>query len=98
MFTFDLAAELAPRNVTANCLHPATLMPTTMVRQAGANPVSTLEQGLEATLRLIIDPELEGVTGRYYERTREARADPQAYDEQARRRLRELSERLAGLG
>jgi hypothetical protein len=39
---------------------------------------------------------LEGVTGRYYNGQREARAHPQAYDEEARRRLRELSERLVG--
>src|SRR6266700_7390231 len=31
MFTFDLAEELAGTGVTANCLHPATYMPTKMV-------------------------------------------------------------------
>jgi NAD(P)-dependent dehydrogenase (short-subunit alcohol dehydrogenase family) len=36
MFTFDLAQELAASGVTANCLHPATYMDTTMVRSAGA--------------------------------------------------------------
>jgi NAD(P)-dependent dehydrogenase (short-subunit alcohol dehydrogenase family) len=35
MFTFDLARELDPETVTANCLHPATYMATTMVRQSG---------------------------------------------------------------
>jgi hypothetical protein len=37
---------------------------------------------------------MEGVTGRYFNGRREASADPQAYDAEAVRRLRELSERL----
>ncbi len=97
MFTFDLADELREAGVTVNCLHPATYMPTKMVRAAGARPASSLEAGVAATLRLVADPALEGVTGRYFYREREARAHPQAYDRDARRRLRGLSERLAGL-
>jgi NAD(P)-dependent dehydrogenase (short-subunit alcohol dehydrogenase family) len=94
MFTFDLADELRDRGVSATCLHPATYMPTKMVLHARGSAVSTLEEGVEATLRLIREPELEGVTGVYFNGTREARADTQAYDADARRRLRELSERL----
>jgi len=37
-FTFDLADELDPAEVTVNCSHPATLMNTTMVAQAGITP------------------------------------------------------------
>jgi hypothetical protein len=71
-------------------------MPTKMVLHARVSAVSTLEQGIEATVRLIDAPAQE-VNGRYFNVTREARADPQAYDADARRRLRELSERLVGL-
>ena len=94
MFTFDLAEELDPSAATANCLHPATYMPTKMVRAAGVNPASSLEVGRDATLRLVADPELDGVSGHYFNGTREEAAHPQAYDEDARRQLRELSERL----
>jgi NAD(P)-dependent dehydrogenase (short-subunit alcohol dehydrogenase family) len=96
MFTIDLAEELADRGVTANCLHPATYMPTKIVIAARGAAVSTLEEGVEATMRLIADPDLDGVTGRYFNGTEEAAAHEQAYDEDARRRLRELSERLTG--
>jgi hypothetical protein len=48
-------------------------------------------------IRLVADPELEGVTGRYFDRTRESRANDQAYDADARRKLWELSEELSGL-
>ena len=89
MFTFDLAQELAGDGVAATCLHPATYMPTKMV----ASPISPLEEGVEATKRLVTAP-AEEVDGRYFNTTREARADAQAYDADARRRLRELSGRL----
>ncbi|MGZ4200761.1 MAG: SDR family NAD(P)-dependent oxidoreductase [Thermoleophilaceae bacterium] len=94
MFTFDLAEELPADQVTANCLHPATFMPTKMVFAARGSATSTLEEGRDATLRLIEDPELDGVTGRYFNGTHDTRADDQAYDPAARAKLRELSDRL----
>ena len=97
MLTFDLAAELRDRGVTVNCLHPATYMDTTMVRAAGVEPTSTVEQGAAAVMHLAVSPELEGRTGDYFDGSRPARANAQAYDEEARRRLAEVSARLTGL-
>jgi NAD(P)-dependent dehydrogenase (short-subunit alcohol dehydrogenase family) len=92
MFTIDLAGRLDGKELTVNALHPATYMPTKIV----SSPISTLEEGVEATLRLVADPELDGVSGRYFSGLREAAPDPQADDPQARRRLWELSEQLVG--
>jgi NAD(P)-dependent dehydrogenase (short-subunit alcohol dehydrogenase family) len=92
MFTIDLAERLDGKELTVNALHPATYMPTKMV----SSPISTLEEGVEATMRLVADPELDGVSGRYFNGLREAAPDPQADDPQARRRLWELSEQLVG--
>jgi NAD(P)-dependent dehydrogenase (short-subunit alcohol dehydrogenase family) len=97
MLTLDLADELAGSSVIANCLHPGTYMPTKMVLGAGITPLDSLESGVRATTRLIADPELDDVSGRYFDRLRDARALPQAYDAEARGRLRELSEQLVGL-
>ncbi len=97
MLTFDLAEELAATDVTANCLHPATYMPTKMVLAARGSGVSSIEEGMQATTHLITAPELEHVTGRYFHGLREARAESQAYDRQARRQLRQLSEQLTGV-
>jgi NAD(P)-dependent dehydrogenase (short-subunit alcohol dehydrogenase family) len=94
MHAFDLAEELEGRGVTATALHPATFMDTKMVIEAGVTPASTVQEGLEATWRLVADPALDGVSGAYFNGTREVRADAQAYDLDARRRLRELSQRL----
>jgi len=97
MFTFDLAEELEGSGVTANCLHPGTYMPTNMVRGAGVEPVTPLEDGVAATMRLITSPELDGVNGHYFDGTSESAPHPQAEDPEARRRLRELSEELTGI-
>ncbi|MFE5285065.1 hypothetical protein ACFRAQ_08850 [Nocardia sp. NPDC056611] len=66
MATIDYAEELDGTGVTVNALHPATLMPTTMVREAGVTPISTVAEGANATLRLICDPSLAQTTGRYF--------------------------------
>lgn len=97
MFTFDLTEELAGSGVTANCLHPATYMNTTMVRQAGVAPMSTVDQGADAILNLAVGADLEGHTGLYYDGQRPSRANAQAYDATARQRLRLLSQDLTGL-
>jgi NAD(P)-dependent dehydrogenase (short-subunit alcohol dehydrogenase family) len=95
MFTFELAEREGDPPPTVNALHPATLMDTKMVREEiGRGPVSTVEEGIEATLRLVVDPDLDQVTGRYFSGTGESTADGQAYDEDDRRRLWELSEKL----
>lgn len=93
MFTFDLADELAASDVTSTALHPASYMPTKIVD----SPMSTIASGVAATMRLVSAPELEGVTGKYFNQTSESRAVGQAYDVVARDRLRALSEQLTGL-
>jgi NAD(P)-dependent dehydrogenase (short-subunit alcohol dehydrogenase family) len=98
MLTFDLAAQLRDCGVTVNCLHPATYMDTTMVRAAGIQPTSTVDEGAVAVMRLAVSGELEGHTGEYFDGLRPARANAQAYDPEARRRLAEVSAQLTGLG
>jgi len=97
MLTLDLAEELSGSGVTANCLHPGTYMPTKMVLESGTSPRDSLESGVRSTMRLIADPGLERVSGQYFDRLQESLPHPQAYDADARRRLRELSERLVDL-
>ncbi len=91
LFTVDLAEELKGTGVTANALHPATFMDTTMVRNAGVSPISTVDEGADAILQLVEAPELASESGLYFNGLRRARADAQAYDIEARRKLRELS-------
>lgn len=96
MFTFGLAETLDAGEVTVNSLHPASLMDTKMAQRWYGDTMTSVEEGVAATLRLIEAPELDGITGRYFNGTREARANDQAYDREARRRLHDLSEELTG--
>jgi NAD(P)-dependent dehydrogenase (short-subunit alcohol dehydrogenase family) len=97
MFTLDLARELAGTGVTVNTLHPATYMDTTMVRESGTSPISTVDEGADAILHLALSDELAGQSGLYYNGKDPARANAQAYDQDARARLRALSFELTGL-
>ena len=97
MFTIDLAAELDAAKVTVNSLHPARSMNTARVINGGFQPLSTVEEGAEATMQLAVSPELRARTGLYFNGLAEARANAQAYDEAARARLRALSLELTGL-
>lgn len=75
MDTFTLAEELEGTEVTANALHPATLMDTKMVRQAFGRSQSSVEEGVRATIYLATSPDMEDMTGRYFDGESEA---PQA--------------------
>jgi NAD(P)-dependent dehydrogenase (short-subunit alcohol dehydrogenase family) len=97
MFTIDLAEELKGSGVTVNSLHPATYMNTTMVRAGGITPMSTVEQGGDAILHLVCGDDVTDRSGLFFNGMNEVKAHPQAYNADARRRLRELSRNLTGL-
>jgi NAD(P)-dependent dehydrogenase (short-subunit alcohol dehydrogenase family) len=90
--TMEMAGRL-DGDVAVTALHPSTFMPTKILGP-GMDPRSTVQEGIDATVRLVVAPELDGVTGVYFDVQDEARAMDQAYDPDAQRRLRELSEQL----
>ncbi|WP_438289948.1 SDR family NAD(P)-dependent oxidoreductase [Streptomyces sp. HUAS TT7] len=96
MASFELAAELDGTGVTVNALHPAHLMDTNGVRQYGLTPATSIDEGVRPTVRLITDPDLETTTGRYFDQFTDASAHDQAYDNEARQRLMELTHDLIG--
>jgi len=96
MFTIDLAQELEGTGVVAYSLHPATMMNTSMILEAGIQPRSTIDDGASAVMYLVTTPGLE--SGQFFNQTTPARANAQAYDETVRSRLRALSQKLTGTG
>ena len=94
MMTMDLAEELEGTGVTANAVHPAVYMATSMVLNRGGTPMTTIDEGADPVMQVITSP-LAG-SGNYWRQATNARAADQAYDLDARRRLHELSMRLTG--
>src|ERR1700736_1541355 len=94
MSGFEFASQLPEAEVTVNSLHPATYMPTKMVLAEFGRSLGSLEEGVETTHRLVTDPALAGTTGKFFDGTREARANPQAYEKDARTELRHRSLQL----
>ncbi len=97
MFTIDLAKALEGSGVTVMALHPSTFMNTNMVVGQGMPAQSKVEDGAEATFRMAFAPELQRETGGFYDQLKPGTPNPQAADAGARRRLWDLSEKLAGL-
>jgi NAD(P)-dependent dehydrogenase (short-subunit alcohol dehydrogenase family) len=96
MHAIELAERVPAPEVSVNSLHPGSYMPTKIVLAERGRSVDTLETGTATAVRLAIGAELEGISGQFFDGRQPAAAHPQAYDAEARRRLWDLSERLAG--
>jgi NAD(P)-dependent dehydrogenase (short-subunit alcohol dehydrogenase family) len=106
LFTYELSRRLRGTGVTANCLNPgvvdtgmlADYMGVARTKDAVSRTFgATPEEGAETSIFLATSPELETVSGKYFESKREVRSSRQSYDEATARRLWEVSERLTGL-
>jgi NAD(P)-dependent dehydrogenase (short-subunit alcohol dehydrogenase family) len=107
LFTFELARRLENgAGVTTNALHPGVL--ATRIWNQNADPASLFmrvfkpflgrpARGGEAVVRLATDPELEGVTGRYFKQHVELPASDAALDGDLAARLWDLSGELTGV-
>lgn len=94
LHTYDMAERLQGSGVIVNALHPATFMDTYMVRRAGIEPQTSVDEGADRTIQLILE---DVGSGHYFRDGAPARAHDQAYDEQARDRLRQISLELVSL-
>ena len=97
MATFEFARRLAGGLIAVNCLHPGSLLDTKMVRESFGQPQGEVEEGIRAEIFVATAPEIEGISGEYFDRTQRARAHAQAYDARARQRLWQVSEEWTGI-
>ncbi|XP_023142836.2 retinol dehydrogenase 13 isoform X1 [Amphiprion ocellaris] len=111
LFTRELAKRLQGSGVTVNAVHPGVVA-TELGRHTGMHQsqfsssvlspffsllVKNPELGAQPSVYLAVSEEMEGVTGQYYDVMTEKEPAPQALDEEAARRLWEVSSRLVGL-
>ncbi|MEZ4302013.1 MAG: SDR family oxidoreductase [Polyangiaceae bacterium] len=101
LFTKALARRLEGTGVTVNAVHPGVVA-TELARDYPAFLVKifhlfllTPEQGAACSLHVATSPELSGVTGEYFEKSRVKGAAKAALDEEAQERLWKLTEQLA---
>ena len=103
LFTYELARRLQGTGVTANCLHPGGVG-TNLFRGLpgllqGLIKLVTIgpERGARTSIYLASSPEVEGITGKYFARRRQQNSSEISHNEEAARRLWEVSEELTGL-
>jgi retinol dehydrogenase 12 len=107
LFTAELARRL-DGGVTVNCLHPGfvatrfgdagnTLFTRSIIGLGKRFLAITPQEGARTIVYLAAAPEIAGVSGRYFVKSRAAQPSQAAQDAAAARRLWEESARIAGL-
>jgi NAD(P)-dependent dehydrogenase (short-subunit alcohol dehydrogenase family) len=107
-FTYELARRLEGTGVTVNCLHPGVVASnfgqgdgTGWLRFAVklAKPFFiTPADGAKTSIYLASSPEVEGVTGKYFDKCKPAESSRRSHDPAVAQQLWSVSEQLTGLG
>ncbi len=106
-FTYELARRLTGTNVTVNALHPGFVASRFGNNNGGlaralfgvAKTFFAISEvsGARTSVYLASSPDVEGVTGKYFDSRKEVRSSAASYDEQKARELWRASEKLVGL-
>jgi NAD(P)-dependent dehydrogenase (short-subunit alcohol dehydrogenase family) len=103
LFTYELARRLDASKVTVNCLHPGVVASGfgqtykgafSILVKLGKPFLLSTEAGARTSVYLASSPEVEGVTGKYFDKCKPARSNAASYDESSWTRLWEVSEAM----
>ncbi|HVP23855.1 MAG TPA: SDR family oxidoreductase [Conexivisphaerales archaeon] len=106
LFTYELARRLEGSRVTANALGPGLVrtnlgknedLATKLAKSFADLFAASAEEGARTSVYLASSPEVEGVTGMYFLKGREARSSDLSYNSEFAKRLWEISEAQTGL-
>lgn len=106
IFTYELARRLEGTGVTVNVLHPGSVSTNLGKNNNGAvnfffrafhRLAMPPEAGAKTAVYLAASPEVEGVTGKYWDSCKAVLSSSDSYDEITAHRLWEISEHLTGL-
>lgn len=105
LFTYELARRLSNTGVTANCLHPGTII-TDFYSDFRKNPFMRLiermmsispAEGASTSIYLASDAAVNNVSGKYFIKKQEKSSSRPSYDAIAAGQLWAISEQLVGL-
>jgi len=106
LFTYELARRLSGTGVTVNAVHPGAVATGFGMNNNGAMKMGmsifhqfslTPEQGADTIIFLASSPEVEGITGKYWNNRKTIASSTQSNDAEAQKRLWVVSAQMVGL-
>jgi NAD(P)-dependent dehydrogenase (short-subunit alcohol dehydrogenase family) len=104
LFTYALARRLEGTNVTVNCLHPGVVatniwsqtLPSQLRFIGGISHLFGIspEKGALTSIYLASSPEVEGITGKYFDKCKAIPSAKISYDKNVQERLWSISETM----
>lgn len=110
LFMHELSKKLVGTGVTVNCLNPGFAV-TAIFRHIPAIPdaaktvlnpifrqfINTAQEAAQTPIKLAVDPELEKISGKYYDKGRENKSSPDSTNDDLSCWLWKKSEEMVGL-
>ena len=103
LFTLELARRQAGSGVTVNCLHPGVVGTgimrdsSNLIRRGWKALTLSPEKGADTSLYLAMSPQVEGVSGQYFEKRKIAKASKKAADRELALKLWQRCTQLTGM-
>jgi NAD(P)-dependent dehydrogenase (short-subunit alcohol dehydrogenase family) len=103
LFTRELSRRLVDQKITVNAVHPGMVASDFMSKPGVMGKIAngfvsifgiSPEAGARTSVYLASSPEVEGVTGKYFVKSRARTPSRDAQSDEAARRLWEVSEKL----
>jgi NAD(P)-dependent dehydrogenase (short-subunit alcohol dehydrogenase family) len=108
IFTFEMARRMDGTGVSVNCVHPGAVR-TGLGSESANNPVLKFvdrivkmffissHKAAKAPFMLATSAQMEGVSGKYFQKDKDVPASRQSYDPVLAKKVWEISTKMTGL-